>query len=321
MAGEFDLIRRHAPPGASRADVLLGSGDDAALLEVPLGKALVATVDTLVAGRHFPLETSAYDVGWKSLAVNLSDLAAMGAEAAWVTVALTLPADSAEQRDGWMRDFAAGIHELAEASNVAVVGGDLTAGPLSITVQALGFVKPQATLRRDRARPGDVIAVTGTLGDAALALRQLQSDELPTEYLLQRLNRPTPRLDAGLTLAGKAQSAMDLSDGLIGDLAHILRASEVGACIEVDKLPLSDDFLTHCPQALKYELALSGGDDYELCVCLEPAAFEALRKDLGLPFTAVGRITESAGLSLVNDAGQPIAVPGSGYDHFSDSDT
>ena len=320
MAGEFELIRRHAPPGAARDDVLLGSGDDAALLEVPPGKVLVATVDTLVAGRHFPLQTSAYDVGWKSLAVNLSDLAAMGAEAAWVTVALTLPAESAAQRDTWMRDFAAGIHALADTSGVAVVGGDLTAGPLSITVQALGLVSPQAALRRDTAKPGDVIAVTGNLGDAALALHLLQSGTQVPECLLQRLNRPTPRLDAGLKLAGKAHAAIDLSDGLMGDLGHILAASAVGARIEVDKLPQSEGFLNLCPDALKYQLALSGGDDYELCVCLSPSAFAEMQADIEVPITVIGQVTKAKGLTLVNDAGQPITVSGSGYDHFSDSD-
>ncbi len=319
MAGEFDLIRRYAPPGASRSDVLLGSGDDAALLEVPVGKVLVATVDTLVAGRHFPLQTPAYDVGWKALAVNLSDLAAMGAEAAWVTVALTLPNDEQTKRDAWMRDFTAGIQALAEQSGVAVVGGDLTAGPLSITVQALGFVAPSAALRRDMAKPGDVIAVTGSLGDAALALHLQEAGQPVADDLLKRLNQPMPRLKAGLALAGKAHAAIDLSDGLAGDLQHILRASAVGARIEVGTVPLSASFLACCPPALAQQLPFMGGDDYEICFCMTPQVFAWAQENLDVPLTAIGTVCEAPGLAFVNEAGQIINMPGSGYDHFSDS--
>lgn len=309
MPSEFDLIRRHAPPGATRADVLLGSGDDAALLEVPTGKALVATVDTLIAGRHFPANTTAFDIGWKALAVNLSDLAAMGADAAWATVALTMPAEEPET-DAWMGDFAAGIQALAEQQGVAIVGGDLTAGPLSVTIQALGVVDPARSLRRDAAREGDLIAVTGTLGDAALALRLLRAGELVPEALQTRLNRPQPRLEQGRALAGVARAAIDISDGLLADLGHVLAASDVGARIDTMQLPMSDDFRRLCPADEQLHMALTGGDDYELCVCLprEAGAIEGL--------TVIGEITQSKGLQLMDSDGHELKMDREGYDHF-----
>lgn len=312
MTGEFDLIRRYAPSGARRADVMLGSGDDAALLQVPAGRQLVATVDTLVAGRHFPIQTAAFDIGWKALAVNLSDLAAMGAEAAWATVALTLP-DDLEQPDEWMAQFSAGLQALAEETGVAIVGGDLTAGPLSITIQALGHAAPEAALRRDGAQPGDVIAVTGPLGDAALALQMLQAGKVVPEVLLERLNRPRPRLAEGQALAGRAHAAIDISDGLAADLGHILEASAVGARIELQRLPLSADFMAQCPEEARDRLALSGGDDYELCLCL-PAAVAA---EMPEQLTIIGEITADPGLVLLDDGGRPVAMGRPGYDHFT----
>lgn len=311
MAGEFELIRRHAPPGALRPDVLLGSGDDAAILALPADKVLAATVDTLVAGRHFPHKTSAYDVGWKSLAVNLSDLAAMGAEACWATVALTLPEDLRD-RDAWMEDFAAGLQALATASEVAIVGGDLTAGPLSVTIQALGMLAPGKALRRDGALPGDVIAVSGSLGDAALALQMLEKGKTPPTYLLERLNRPQPRLLQGQELAGLAHAAIDISDGLAADLGHILAASNVGARIHAHQVPLSEAFRSHALQPDGYQLALTGGDDYELCACLSPEVL----KSLGRHWTSIGEVTEDPGLSVLDKEGQSIRLIKTGYDHF-----
>lgn len=308
MAGEFDLIARYAPKGAVRQDVLLGSGDDAALMQVPSGKVLVSTVDTLVSGRHFPEDTDAYDVGWKSLAVNLSDLAAMGAEATWVTIALTLPAATPD-REVWMADFCRGIQALAEESGVAVVGGDLTSGPLSITIQAMGLVNPDHALRRDGAQVGDVIAVSGTLGDAALALHLLQNGHQVPDILLNRLNRPEPRLALGQLLAGRAHAALDISDGLLGDLEHMLAASGVGATLQASGVPRSESFDRHCPANLRDSLALSGGDDYELCVCLPVS-------ELVDGLTVIGQIEAEPGCRVLDAGGEPVKLAVHGFDHF-----
>ncbi len=308
MAGEFEFIARYAPKGAKRSDVILGSGDDAALVQVPAGKSLVSTVDTLVSGRHFPVQTSAYDIGWKALAVNLSDIAAMGAEAAWVTVALTMPSETAD-KDGWMSAFCNGIDDLAKQCGVAVIGGDLTSGPLSVTIQAMGFVEASKALRRDTAQVGDVIAVSGNLGDAALALHLLQSAvDVPAE-LLERLDKPLPRLALGQSLAGMAHAALDISDGLVGDLEHMLKASGTGARINVAAIPRSAAFQAHCPATLFDSLPLTGGDDYELCVTLpKNALVEGL--------TVIGEIEAEAGCRLLDAGGQAVKLDSSSFDHF-----
>ncbi|HSW13308.1 MAG TPA: thiamine-phosphate kinase [Solimonas sp.] len=309
---EFSLIRRHfaglTPP---RGDVVLGIGDDCALLQPPPGQQLATTSDSLIEGRHFPVGTAAADVGWKSLAVNLSDLAAMGAEPRWFLLALSLPtADEA-----WLSGFAEGLGELARQSGVALVGGDTTRGPLSITITAIGTVAPGAALRRDAARSGDRICVTGTLGDAALALRRLSDPGLPAA-LRQRLDRPTPRNAAGLALRGLATAAIDLSDGLAGDLGHVLAASGVGAEIDVAKLPASAHFNGLSAAADRVELQLQGGDDYELCVCLPPDCIEEAQRRLDVPLTEIGRITSDRGLRCLDEAGQVLPVDARGYTHF-----
>lgn len=312
---EFDLIRRYFAELTSASDasgVKLGIGDDAAILELPSGHELVVSTDTLVAGRHFEAKADPADIGWKSLAVNLSDLAAMGAEARWVTLALTIE----KVDEPWLAAFAAGLRELATAHGVSLVGGDTTRGPLSITVTAMGVVPAGTALRRDGARAGDAICVTGTLGDAALALRL--GAELGAPVLRARLDRPQPRLSAGQALRGLAHAAIDLSDGLAGDLAHVLHASGVGARVEADRLPASKDFLRHLSADMsRVRLQAQGGDDYELCVCLPQEAVEAAVAALdGLPLTVVGEITAGRGLRFVDGAGATIAVPPHGYRHF-----
>lgn len=309
---EFQLIRRYfegltpLPPG-----VRLGIGDDAALLAVPAGEELAITSDTLVAGRHFPLDTAAADIGWKALAVNLSDLAAMGAVPYAFTLALTLPQVEA----GWLRDFTVGLSELARASGIALVGGDTTRGPLSLTITALGRVPAGQGLRRSGARPGDLVCITGTLGDAALALRLRGVACDPA--LRRRLDRPEPRIAAGLALRGLATAALDLSDGLAGDLPHILEASGVGADIGIDLLPASAAFDQAAPASLRQTLQLSGGDDYELCVCLPESRYaEACAALAGLPLTAIGRIGAQSGLRWRDAAGDIIPLEASGYRHF-----
>jgi thiamine-monophosphate kinase len=309
---EFSLIRHYfsrLTPAA--ADVALGIGDDCALLNVAPGHQLAVTTDTLVGGRHFPLQTKAGDVGWKSLAVNLSDLAAMGAQARWVTLALTLP--DADQE--WLQAFSSGFHALLQASQVALVGGDTTRGPLSITVTAMGVVPVGKAVRRSGARVGDLVCVTGTLGDAALALRLLDAPDLPPS-LRERLDRPQPRLAAGLALREFAHAAIDLSDGLAGDLPHVLEASGVGAVVEAQLLPQSYEFARHASTGERLQLQAQGGDDYELCVCLPPDCLELAQSRLEVPLTVIGRIVDAPGLRFVDANGANIPLESHGYRHF-----
>ncbi|VAW78114.1 Thiamine-monophosphate kinase, partial [hydrothermal vent metagenome] len=269
---EFDIIERYFQRSQPmRDDVLLGIGDDAALLRVPAGKQLVVAVDTLVAGRHFPKQTSAADIGHKALAVNLSDLAAMGATPAWATLALTLPtADTA-----WLQAFSSGFFQLADEYAITLIGGDTTRGPLSITVQVHGFVEPGRALQRSTARPGDAVYVSGTLGEAACALQKILADEMPEAALLQRLNRPQPRVALGQSLAGLASAAIDISDGLLADLGRLLTASSCGATLWPDRLPCSSA-LQHLPAGQARDCQFNGGDDYELCFTLPEDKRKAL---------------------------------------------
>ena len=310
---EFQLIRHYfAGLTAGSEGVVLGIGDDAALLSVPTGQQLVVTTDTLVAGRHFPAETRPFDIGWKALAVNLSDLAAMGATPRWFTLALTLPVQSAE----WLGGFSEGLKALADRHGVALVGGDTTRGPLAITITAMGLVRAGAAMRRDGASAGDLVCVTGTLGDAALALRQL-GDATADQTLRRRLDRPTPRVEAGQLLGEWGMAAIDISDGLAADLHHILVASQVGAELRADRLPQSPAFVRPAPQDA-LALQLHGGDDYELCVCLRPehfAAAQAKLSEIGLPLTRIGVITATPGLCL-REGATVRAIEPRGYNHF-----
>lgn len=305
MPGEFQLIDTIARATAlPRRDIALGIGDDGAVLRVPRGRELVVVMDTMVEGVHFPRGTAAPDVGWKALAVNLSDLAAMGAEPAWATLALTLPKPDAT----WVRGFARGFAALAKRHGVALVGGDTTRGPLAVTVQAHGFLPPRRALRRDGARVGDVVFVSGTLGDAAAGLANPRNAKLRA-----RLDRPTPRVALGLALRGVASAAIDVSDGLAADLGHVLDASGVGASIDVDALPAS--------KALRYAVVdvramqLGGGDDYELCFTVPArrvARVAEIARELRLPLTRVGRIEREPGLR--DASGRALARRG--YVHF-----
>jgi len=237
---EFELIARYfTPQKISRADVIVDIGDDCAILDIPTTSHLAITTDTLVNGVHFPMETAAFDVGYKSLAVNLSDLAAMGATPAWASLALTLPGYD----ETWLAEFSRGFFDLATRHGVQLMGGDMTRGPLSITVTALGFVPKNQAIQRQGAKPGDLIYVTDTLGDAGLALSFLKNKTAMAaahqHTILTRLNRPEPRIDIGIQLRPIASSAIDISDGLAADLGHILKKNRVGAHIYVDQLPLS----------------------------------------------------------------------------------
>ena len=315
-AGEFDLIARIRARAGTRADVVLGIGDDAALLAPPPGRHLVVTADTLNDGIHFPRGTSPADIGWKALAVNLSDLASMGAEPAWCTLSLSLPQSDA----AWIDEFLDGFVALAADHGIVLVGGDTTRGPLSISVTAMGFVDAGRALRRDGARVGDDIWVTGTLGDAAGALALLE--RMPIDALRVRLDRPTPRVEAGRALVGVASACVDVSDGLLADLGHVAARSGVGARVEIDALPVSDALRAAFDAATRLPMQASGGDDYELCFTAPAnarAGVAALASSLDLRITRIGRMVAGEGVHPVRADGEPWTPPRRGYDHFATS--
>ena len=315
-ASEFDLIARVRARAGTRADVVLGIGDDAALLAPPSGRQLVVTADTLNDGIHFPHGTLPADIGWKALAVNLSDLASMGAEPAWCTLSLSLPQSEAAWIDGFLDGFVA----LAEQHGIVLVGGDTTRGPLSISVTAMGFVDAGSALRRDGARAGDDVWVTGTLGDAAGGLALLDRD--PVHALRTRLDRPTPRMEAGRALVGIATACVDVSDGLLADLGHIASRSHVGAIVHVDTLPASDALCAAFDAATRMPMQASGGDDYELCFTAPAdarARITALASQLDLRITRIGRMMAGEGVHPVRADGEPWTPPRRGYDHFAGS--
>ncbi len=311
---EFAIIENiFAPMARPRPEVLLGIGDDAAILAGPAGRQWCWSLDTLVEGVHFAAADAPEDVGWKALAVNLSDLAAMGAEPVAALLGLSLPDGDA----AWATAFAQGMSALADASGTSLAGGDTTRGPRSITVSVLGTVPEGTALRRDGARVGDIIAVTGALGDAALALRL---GRRAASGLRTRLARPVPRLQAGLCLRGLASAVIDLSDGLMADLGHMMRASGTSAAVRVDLLPASADFAAAAPDdALALQVA--GGDDYELCCCLPPdrvaEAVVALAA-FDLPLTVVGRVVAGDGtVHLMQSDGGTVRPPAQGWEHFT----
>ncbi len=311
--GEFEIIAlfTRALPLAGR-EVVVGPGDDAAVLRPAPGEDLVATVDAVVAGVHFDGRASPADVGWKALAVNLSDLAAMGARPVAALVALGLPRGT---RAATVRGLARGLGACARAHRTPVVGGNVTcADALSVTVTVLGAVAEGRAVLREGARPGDLVAVTGTLGDAALGL-------LPRApaALARRQRRPSPRLAAGLALAGVVRAAIDVSDGLVQDLGHLCRASAVGARIGAADLPLSPAYRRLARQ-LRDPLAaaLGGGEDYELVFAIPPAGLDAARDAAArtrTPLTVIGRFVRGSGVQVVGPKGEPLAAP-AGHDHL-----
>jgi len=301
-----------------RADVALGIGDDAALLRVPAGLELVATTDTLVADVHFLADTDPADLGYRALAVNLSDLAAMGAEPAWATLSLTLPSVD----PSWLDRFCRGFYELATEFRVQLVGGNLARGPLNITVGAFGYVPEGMAMRRSGARAGDAIFVTGTLGDAAMALNHLlgrhKLEERAFSSVRDRLLRPQPRVREGLKLRSVASAAVDISDGLLADLGHVLEASGLGARVELARLPLSEVYRAALTQ-VGWEPALSQGDDYELCFTVAPeriAEVKTLEATLGCAVTQIGETVTEAGLTVLDPSGSAYSAQFAGHDHF-----
>ncbi len=324
---EFDIIKQYFTLSeCEQNQVELGIGDDAALINLPETHHLVVTTDMFLPGIHFPENTSPEDIACKALAVNLSDLAAMGANPKWFTLALSLP----EVDHQWLRRFSSSLLEQAKFYNICLIGGDTNQGPLAITIQALGQVPKSKALRRSNASKGDLIYCTGTLGDAALGLAIIQGrhtviDDADRKYLLNRLNRPTPRVGTGLILRAGASSAIDTSDGLINDLNHILNKSsdaacdDIGAIINLEKLPLSDSFKRYLGEVDAWEMALAGGDDYELCFTVPEAEQDILTTSLsnaGCNFTRIGRITGKKGIELQN-VGARVNLTLNGYEHFS----
>lgn len=310
---EFDIIRQFFElKTIARTDVSIGIGDDAAIVSVPQHHELAITTDTLVAGVHFPISTSAYDIGYKALAVNLSDLAAMGATPAWITLSLTLP----DANPSWLKQFSDGFFTLAQQYQLQLIGGDLTHGSLSVTIQAFGFVPKGKALTRSHAKPGDLIYVTNTLGDAGLALQSLEN-KLTSNIDPTKLNRPEPQILTGEKLLGIAHSAIDISDGLAADLGHILERSAIGASVDVESLPFSAQMKASVSLDKAIQLALTAGDDYELCFTVPENKKIALEQTLtNLSYTCIGKITATRGLDLHYRNGEKYVLETNGYQHF-----
>jgi len=318
---EFQLIAKYfTRQPMRRADVVLGIGDDAALLRVPAGQYLAVSIDTLVEGVHFLPDIAPADLGYRALAVNLSDLAAMGAQPAWATLAITVP----RVDEAWLEHFSSGFFELAQQHRVQLVGGNTTRGPLSISVQVHGFVPEEQALKRSGAHPGDLIFVTGTLGDAAIGLQAaLRKIILPPEhaqFAAQRWLRPVPRVAEGLALRGIASACIDISDGLLADLGHVCAASQVGARIAVERAPVSTLF--EAVGRGDWNLPLCAGDDYELCFTAAPgrrAHIEELFGAFACGVSCIGVIEAAPGVRCEMQDGRPFIPAQCGYDHFAAS--
>ncbi|MCF6226975.1 MAG: thiamine-phosphate kinase [Xanthomonadales bacterium] len=317
---ETDLIALIAANQLQQPDtdnLILGIGDDAAIIRVSENYDLVSCTDTLVAGVHFPLQTSAYDIGWKSLAVNISDLAAMAATPRFAQLALTLPTADIN----WLREFLAGWQALASEYNIGLIGGDTTRGPLSITVQAMGEIPQGQALLRGRAKLGDVLVVSGDLGSAARALQQLQAGEAMDSELALELNRPQPRVALGQALHGLASSAIDLSDGLALDAQRLMAGSGLGAKIQLQQLPLKST-LAALSQSQRYSLAVSGGDDYELLFTL-PAELQNRLAEISsaanISLTVIGEIQANPVVELLADDGGLFTPSFKAYEHFNEN--
>jgi thiamine-monophosphate kinase len=320
---EFDLIRRLASAAGIAASgfarpAAVGIGDDAAVLDIPPSMQLVVTTDTLVAGIHFANDTGPADLGYKALAVNLSDLAAMGAEPAWHFLCLSGPRPEGD----WLERFAAGMGELAAAEGTQLAGGDMTGGPLSVTITALGLVPRGQALLRSTARPGDLVVVSGVPGLAARAL----ADPAPTgaggDAARARLTRPQPRLALGQALRGRATACIDVSDGLAADLGHVLEASGLGGELWLERLPVTPAF-DPLEEHARWNLQLGGGDDYELCFTLPPqraSELDELAGRGGVELAVVGRVSDQEGLRCLRPDGAAFVPERSGWDHFAETD-
>lgn len=318
--GEFDLIKRYFSRQNLQNDVLLSVGDDCAITQVPEGYRLAITTDTLVEGTHFLPSISASDLAYKSVAVNLSDLAAMGATPMWVSLALTLP----EIREEWLAEFSQSLFAILDRYGVSLIGGDTTKGPLSITLTAQGFLPQEQGLFRHQAQVGDWIFISGYLGDSAagldLLLKNRKIENESDRYLVQRHLRPTPRVELGLALRAFSKTALDISDGLLADLGHILERSQVGAEIYLENLPLSRHLLNQYELEQAEQFALTGGEDYELCFTVSEekrTEMETILRSQSIKVTCIGKILPStSGLNLLRN-GKKMDLPANiGFDHF-----
>ncbi|MDH2999983.1 thiamine-phosphate kinase [Chelonobacter oris] len=327
---EFNLIRQYfnASARAPRKDVSLAIGDDCAITEIKANQRLAITTDTLVEGIHFFPDISPADLAYKSLAVNLSDLAAMGAEPAWVSLALTLP----KLDHDWLTQFSAGFFEVLDHYNVDLIGGDTTRGPLSVTITAHGLLPRDKALCRHGAQKGDWIYVTGCLGESAVGLSLLKAQDRQApfstweQHAVARHLRPTPRVLFGQTIAPYASAAIDISDGLLADLSHILQRSQVGATLNLEQLPLNDDLVKAIGRERAESYALNGGEDYELCFTVSDNQCVKLERALthiGVPYTCIGQVRNHSDqnkprIRLKRD-GEKMALPAiQGFDHFQE---
>jgi thiamine-monophosphate kinase len=315
---EFDVIARHFTRPATNA--VLGVGDDCALVGISRGMELAVSVDTMVSGTHFFPDVDPENLGHKSLAVNLSDMAAMGAMPYWAMLALTLPKVDHE----WLAAFSKGFFDLAEEFDVSLIGGDTTRGPLTLTVTIMGEVPIGAALRRSGAKAGNDVWVSGYIGDAALAVAhrhgKLVLEEGDYHEAVMRLYEPTPRVGLGQALRGLATAAIDVSDGLLADLGHICRLSKVGAVVEMAAVPLSPIGARHIASDAGRNAIVAGGDDYELCFTAHPNSRESIQdlaRVLDVPITRIGQVKRGKGVSLVGTDGKPVKIDGRGYDHFA----
>jgi thiamine-monophosphate kinase len=317
MPAEFDLIDLIArQAGPAEGNTLVGIGDDAAVLEPPSGQQLVATMDTLNAGVHFFPGADPYRLGHKALAVNLSDLASMGAKPHWALLSVSLPSSDSE----WLQQFVAGFVSLARQHDARLVGGDTCQGPLSVTVTALGCVQAGQALLRSTAQPGDLVVVSGQVGLAGYALQLLRTGQIPSDQAREALERPRPRVQLGLALTGIATSCIDLSDGLMADLGHVTKASGCGAEIDLQRLPQADALSSLDPDT-RWELQLGAGDDYELCFTCRPdqaGHIDRLARDLQLPLTVIGRMVTGSEVVCKKPDGMIFRPRRSGHEHFHD---
>ncbi|MBC3764549.1 thiamine-phosphate kinase [Neptunicella marina] len=318
---EFSIIDNYFKKRSyQRKDVLIGIGDDCAVSSVAAGQQLAVTTDTLVKGVHFPEDAAAQAIAHKAVAVNLSDLAAMGAEPAWINLSLSVP----EVDENWLDAFSQGMRELCEYYSVQLIGGDTVQGPLSVTITAMGFIPENQALTRSGAKPGDLLYVTGTLGDAALGLDvALNRAEVPyqhRDYLTNRLHFPTPRVLAGTTLRRIATACIDISDGTLAELGHLLRMSQCGALLHVEKLPLSPAMMESTTPEKALDYALAGGDDYELLFCVPEELKGTLDRALlhsNVPITCIGQMTGQAQKLEMQLNKQPFQYERKGFEHFS----
>lgn len=318
---EFDVIKKYFTFSDSRDDVILPTGDDCACVSVPENKQLLITTDMLISGVHFPENTCPEDIAYKSLMVNLSDLAAMGATPTWVTLAISLP----EINHRWLQAFSKQFSAVLSEFNISLIGGDTTRGALSITIQAMGVGDRKTILRRDQAEANDKIFVTGNIGDACIGLQAILN-QLDDENLLScvnRLNRPEARVNFAEELTLYSKCAIDISDGLVADLGHIISASFCGAKINLSAIPISSSaqyyFDFYHKSVIDWSMVLTQGDDYELCFTVNnknESDVISLAKKHQLKVTCIGEVTESGGLVFSDENNKPVNFSSTGFKHF-----